>query len=113
MGTIQDFFNDVQEIGKRIAETPFQMYKKKLSKMSDRQVVNEYWKQRRINPNSKEYAAVQTEITKRRVESGHDEIVFTLGKEANFGNKCVYETKDKTVKKESATKTASNKFRGR
>ena len=63
MGTMQDFFYGVQELGKKIAATPFQMYKKKLSKMSDRQVVNEYWKQRRINPNSKEYAAVQTEIT--------------------------------------------------
>ena len=30
MVTMQDFFNDVQEIGKKIAETPFQMYKKKL-----------------------------------------------------------------------------------
>ena len=113
MGTMQDFFNDVQEIGKKIAETPFQMYKKKLSKMNDRQAVNEYWKQRRINPNSKEYAAVQSEITKRRVESGHDEIVYTLGKEAEFGKKCICEQKDKTVKKESMAKTTSNKSRGR
>lgn len=113
MGTMQDFFYDVQEVGKKIAETPFQMYKKKLSKMSDRQVANEYWKQRRINPNSKEYAAVGTEITKRRLEAGHDEIIFTLGKEAKFGNKCVCEQKDKTVKKESVAKTVSNKFKGR
>lgn len=102
MGTMQDFFNDVQEIGKKIAETPFQMYKKKVSKMSDRQVVNEYWKQRRINPNSKEYAAVQTEITKRRVESGHDEIVYKLGKEANFDRGCT-----------CTPKNDKNKFWGR
>lgn len=113
MRTMQDFFNNVQEVGKKIAETPFQMYKKKLSKMSDRQVANEYWKQRRINPNSKEYAAVGAEITKRRVEGGHDEIVFTLGKEAKFGKKCICEQKDKTVKKESMAKTTSNKSRGR
>ena len=113
MATMQDFFNDVQEIGKKIAETPFQMYKKKLSKMSDRQVANEYWKQRRINPNSKEYAAVGTEITKRRLEAGHNEIIFTLGKKADFGKKCVCEQKDKIVKKESVSKTASNKSRGR
>lgn len=113
MGTMQDFFNGVQEVGKKIAETPFQMYKKKLSKMNDRQVANEYWKQRRINPNSKEYAAVGEEIRKRRLEAGHDEIVFTLGKEANFDKKCVCEQKSLITKKEGTSKTASNKFRGR
>jgi hypothetical protein len=105
MGTMQDFFNDVHEIGKKIAATPLQMYEKKLSKMSDRQVVREYWKQKRINPNSKEYVAVQTEITKRRVESGHDEIVFTLGKEAKFDRGCTCSPKN--------AKNDKNKFWGR
>ena len=88
MGTMQDFFNDVHEIGKKIAETPFQMYKKKLSKMSDRQVVREYWKQMKRNQWSKESTLVSSEIGKRRVEGGHDEIVFTLGKEAHFDRGC-------------------------
>lgn len=105
MGTIQDFFNGVQELGKKIAETPLQIYEKKLSKMSDRQAVNEYWKQRRINPNSKEYAAVQTEIRKRRVEAGHNEIIFTLGKEANFDRGCTCTPKN--------VKNDKNKFWGR
>ena len=42
-----------------------------------------------------------------------EEIVFTLGKEAKFGKKCICEQKDKTVKKESMAKTTSNKSRGR
>lgn len=88
MGTMQDFFNDVHEIGKKIAETPFRMYKKKLSKMSDRQVVREYWKQMKRNQWSKESTLVSSEIGKRRVEGGHDEIVFTLGKEAHFDRGC-------------------------
>ena len=88
MGTMQDFFNDVHEIGKKIAETPFQMYKKKLSKMSDRQVLREYWKQMKRNQWSKESTLVSSEIGKRRVEGGHDEIVFTLGKEAHFDRGC-------------------------
>lgn len=94
MGTVQDFFNDVHEIGKKIAETPLQMYKKKLSKMSDRQVVNEYWKQMKRDKYSKESALVNVEIRKRRVEAGHDEIVFTLGKEAKFDRGCTCSPKN-------------------
>jgi hypothetical protein len=105
MGTMQDFFNDVHEIGKKIAETPFQMYKKKLSKMSDRQVVREYWKQMKRNQWSKESALVSSEIGKRRVEGGHDEIVFTLGKEAHFDRGCTCTPKN--------AKNDKNKFWGR
>lgn len=105
MGTMQDFFNDVHEIGKKIAETPFQMYKKKLSKMSDRQVVNEYWKQMKRDKYSKESALVNVEIRKRRVEAGHDEIVFTLGKEAHFDRGCTCTPKN--------AKNDKNKFWGR
>lgn len=105
MGTMQDFFNDVHEIGKKIAETPFQMYKKKLSKMSDRQVVNEYWKQMKRDKYSKESALVNVEIRKRRVEAGHDEIVFTLGKEAKFDRGCICTPKN--------AKNDKNKFWGR
>ena len=107
MGTMQDFFYSVQELGKKIAETPLQMYEKKLSKMSDRQVVNEYWKQRRRNPNSKEYASVGAEITKRRVEAGHDEIVYTLGAEPKFDRGCSCTCTPKN------TKNDKNKFWGR
>ena len=32
MATIQDFFNGVQELGKKIAETPLQMYEKNFQK---------------------------------------------------------------------------------
>ena len=32
-------------------------------------------------------------VSKRRVEGGHDEIVFTFGKEANFDKKCLCEQK--------------------
>jgi hypothetical protein len=105
MGTMQDFFNDVHEIGKKIAETPFQMYKKKLSKMSDRQVVREYWKQMKRNQWSKESTLVSSEIGKRRVEGGHDEIVFTLGKEAHFDRGCTCTPKN--------AKNDKNKFWGR
>ena len=105
MGTMQDFFNDVHEIGRKIAETPFQMYKKKLSKMSDRQVVREYWKQMKRNQWSKESALVSSEIGKRRVEGGHDEIVFTLGKEAHFDRGCTCTPKN--------AKNDKNKFWGR
>ena len=105
MGTMQDFFNDVHEIGKKIAETPFQMYKKKLSKMSDRQVVREYWKQMNRNQWSKESTLVSSEIGKRRVEGGHDEIVFTLGKEAHFDRGCTCTPKN--------AKNDKNKFWGR
>lgn len=105
MGTMQDFFNDVHEIGKKIAETPFQMYKKKLSKMSDRQVVREYWKQMKRNQWSKESTLVSSEIGKRRVEGGHDEIVFTLGKEAHFDRGCACTPKN--------AKNDKNKFWGR
>lgn len=102
---MQDFFNDVHEIGKKIAETPFQMYKKKLSKMSDRQVVREYWKQMKRNQWSKESTLVSSEIGKRRVEGGHDEIVFTLGKEAHFDRGCTCTPKN--------AKNDKNKFWGR
>lgn len=105
MGTMQDFFNDIHEIGKKIAETPFQMYKKKLSKMSDRQVVREYWKQMKRNQWSKESTLVSSEIGKRRVEGGHDEIVFTLGKEAHFDRGCTCTPKN--------AKNDKNKFWGR
>ena len=105
MVTMQDFFNDVHEIGKKIAETPFQMYKKKLSKMSDRQVVREYWKQMKRNQWSKESTLVSSEIGKRRVEGGHDEIVFTLGKEAHFDRGCTCTPKN--------AKNDKNKFWGR
>ena len=105
MGTMQDFFNDVHEIGKKIAETPFQMYKKKLSKMSDRQVVREYWKQMKRNQWSKESTLVSSEIGKRKVEGGHDEIVFTLGKEAHFDRGCTCTPKN--------AKNDKNKFWGR
>ena len=105
MGTMQDFFNDVHEIGKKNAETPFQMYKKKLSKMSDRQVVREYWKQMKRNQWSKESTLVSSEIGKRRVEGGHDEIVFTLGKEAHFDRGCTCTPKN--------AKNDKNKFWGR
>jgi len=105
MGTMQDFFNDVHEIGKKIAETPFQMYEKKLSKMSDRQVVREYWKQMKRDQWSKESTLVSSEIGKRRVEGGHDEIVFTLGKEAKFDRGCTCTPKN--------AKNDKNKFWGR
>ena len=52
-------------------------------------------------------------VSKRRVEDGHDEIVFTLGKEANFDKKCLCEQKSLITKKESSAKTASNKFKER
>ena len=105
MGTMQDFFNDVHEIGKKIVETPFQMYEKKLSKMSDRQVVREYWKQMKRDQWSKESTLVSSEIGKRRVEGGHDEIVFTLGKEAKFDRGCTCTPKN--------AKNDKNKFWGR
>ena len=113
MATIQDFIYGVQEMGKKIAETPLQMYEKKLSKMSDRQVVREYWKQMKRDQWSKESTLVSSEIGKRRVEGGHDEIVFTLGTEAKFDRGCVCEQKSLITKKEGSSKTASNKFRGR
>ena len=105
MGTMQDFFNDVHEIGKKIAATPLQMYEKKLSKMSDRQVVREYWKQMKRDQWSKESTLVSSEIGKRRVEGGHDEIVFTLGKEAHFDRGCTCTPKN--------AKNDKNKFWGR
>lgn len=105
MGTMQDFFYGVQELGKKIAETPFQMYEKKLSKMSDRQVVREYWKQMKRDQWSKESTLVSSEIGKRRVEGGHDEIVFTLGKEAKFDRGCTCTPKN--------AKNDKNKFWGR
>lgn len=107
MATIQDFFYGVQELGKKIAATPLQMYEKKLSKMSDRQVVREYWKQMKRDQWSKESTLVSSEIGKRRLEGGHDEIVFTLGKEAHFDRGCACTCTPKN------TKNDKNKFWGR
>ena len=83
------------------------MYEKKLSKMSDRQVVREYWKQMKRDQWSKESTLVSSEIGKRRLEGGHDEIVFTLGKEAHFDRGCACTCAPKN------TKNDKNKFWGR
>lgn len=101
----------IEDAKKAIENSKLESYKKRVSKMSDRKFLDEYYKYRKHKNNSKEYGILGAELIRRRIEGGHSEEIFTLGKRSGF-NTLGDQIKD-IVSKDKKKNTTSWKGKGR
>lgn len=101
----------IEDAKKAIENNKLESYKKRVSKMSDRKFLDEYYKYRKHKSNSKEYEILGAELMKRRIEGGHSEEIFTLEKKSGF-NTLGEQIKD-IVSKDKKKNTTSWKGKGR
>lgn len=103
--------NFIEDTANFLEAKKLENYKKKVSKMSDRKFLDEYYKYRKHKSNSKEYGILGAELMRRRIEGGHSEEIFTLEKRSGF-NTLGDQIKD-IVSKDKKKNTTSWKGKGR
>ena len=100
----------IEDAKKAIENNKLESYKKRVSKMSDRKFLDEYYKYRKHKSNSKEYGILGAELMRRRIEGGHSEEIFTLEKRSGV-NTLGEQIKD--IVSKDKKKNTSRKGKGR
>lgn len=103
--------NFIEETKKAIENNKLESYKKRISKMSDRKFLDEFYKYSKKSPNSKEHGILTSELFKRRTEAGHIEEIFTLERKSNF-NTLGEQIKD-IISSDKKKNTTNRKGKGR